>query len=156
MRPESKIVRKRRSRRGTTMVEIAAVLPIFLTLVLGSLDVGLAVYRRDALAQAARQGARQAIVRGSMASALGAWGPTGFTVSGTSTNSMVVAMRPFLAGFDLSAVTVHASWPDGGNDPALENRVQVTVSAPYRPLPFLGFSKVTYNLQATSTMRIVH
>jgi Flp pilus assembly protein TadG len=44
--------------RGTTVVEMALVLPLMFLLVMGTLDFGRAVYGYNALANAARDGAR--------------------------------------------------------------------------------------------------
>src|SRR5438552_607017 len=73
----------RSSRRGITLVETAIVLNVFLLLILGTLDLGIATYRYNTLSQAARNGARQAAVHGALAApALAAWGPG--TYSGTA------------------------------------------------------------------------
>ena len=48
--------------RGQTLVEFALVLPIFLHMLLGLLDVGRYVYMNSVLSQAAREGARVAAV----------------------------------------------------------------------------------------------
>lgn len=45
------------------MVEFALVLPILLVLVMGFFDVGRAVYTQSVLANAAREGARAAVIR---------------------------------------------------------------------------------------------
>lgn len=53
----------RQSARGQSLVEIALVLPVFLLLVLGLLDVGRLVFAYNTLSQAAREGARLASVQ---------------------------------------------------------------------------------------------
>ena len=96
-------IRRRRghpSRNGVTMVEMAIVLMVFLTLVLGMLDLGIAVFRHHVIAEAARQGARQAIVHGSLADKLGPWGPDTFSGPADTSSSLVDAIRPCLAGMD--------------------------------------------------------
>jgi Flp pilus assembly protein TadG len=50
---------------GQTLVEFALVLPIFLMVVFGLLDVGRLVYTNSALSQAAREGARLAAAEAS-------------------------------------------------------------------------------------------
>jgi hypothetical protein len=145
----------RADRRGATVVEMAIVVSVFLTLVLGMLDLGIAVFRYHLLAQAARQGARQAIVHGSMADRLGPWGPA--TYAGTADvegHPIVAAIRPFLVGLDLSQVTIQAEWPDADNK--FEQRVRVAVSAPYQPMMTFIFGNPTFTLQGTSTMLIAH
>lgn len=48
--------------RGQTLVEFALVVPIFLLIVVGLFDVGRAVFNYNTVANAAREGARVAIV----------------------------------------------------------------------------------------------
>ena len=51
-----------RSREGQSLVEFALILPIFVLLLVGIFDVGRAVYAFNTINNAARQGARLAIV----------------------------------------------------------------------------------------------
>lgn len=55
----------RRRRRGQTLVEFALVLPVFLLIVFGLIDMGRYVYLTSSLSQAAREGARVAAVEAS-------------------------------------------------------------------------------------------
>ncbi len=54
--------RKRRATRGQALVEMALVLPIFLLLLTGLFDLGRGVFAYNTLTNAAREGARMAIV----------------------------------------------------------------------------------------------
>jgi Flp pilus assembly protein TadG len=54
--------RKARSAGGQGLVEFALVLPLFLVLVMGILDLGLSVFAYNSITNAAREGARLAIV----------------------------------------------------------------------------------------------
>jgi len=54
-----------RNRRGAAMVETAIVLPIFLILVLGIIEFGRALMVANMVTNAAREGARMAILDGS-------------------------------------------------------------------------------------------
>ena len=54
----------RRSARGQSMVEFALVLPLFLLLLFGLIDGGRLVYINNAVAEAAREGARWGSVQG--------------------------------------------------------------------------------------------
>jgi hypothetical protein len=56
---------RRDAESGQTLVEFALVLPIFLMVVFGLLDVGRLVYTNSALSQAAREGARLAAAEAS-------------------------------------------------------------------------------------------
>lgn len=146
--------RRRSSRRGATAVEMAILMVVFLTLVLGMLDMGLAVFRYHVLAQAARFGSRQAIVHGSMADRLGPWGPQAFSGSGVDSHPVAKAVRPSLTGINPAEATVEADWIDGGND--LEDRIRVSVSVPYRPIMTFIFGNPSFTLRGTSTMPIAH
>ena len=55
----------RHGRRGQALVEFALVLPVFLLLLFGLIDVGRYVYMNSVLSQAAREGARLAAVEAS-------------------------------------------------------------------------------------------
>lgn len=51
-----------RRQRGAAAVEMALVLPLLLALVLGVVDLGLAVYTQSVLSNASREGARAGVV----------------------------------------------------------------------------------------------
>jgi Flp pilus assembly protein TadG len=144
----------------------------FLTLVFGMIDLSIALFRKHIVSEAARQGARIAIVHGYLAgssSTMDAWGPgpsyysaltthsiyansTSYTVqANVSSDELAGAISPYLVGLDPGKVTIQIAWPDGNNDPG--NRVSVTVTVPYSHL-FIGPDSI--NLSATSTMIIVH
>jgi Flp pilus assembly protein TadG len=55
-------VASRRARRGQALVEFAFVIPIFLLLFMGVVDLGTAVFSYNSLTNAAREGVRLAIV----------------------------------------------------------------------------------------------
>lgn len=161
-----RISRHATKRQGATVIEAAVVSIVFLMLVFGMLDLGIAVFRHHVISQAARWGARQTIVQGKMAiSELngGSWGPPPAAYPGSNpyvtkadaADSIANAMKPFLVGLDPSLVTITVNWLDGSNDPMDgTNRVQVTMEMPYRPMtPFIPGP---LSLQATSTMLIAH
>ncbi len=147
---------RRPDRRGATVAELAVVMGIFLTLVLGMLDLGLGVFRYNLLAQAARQGARQAIVHGDMADRLGTWGPGAYSGTAADGTEIALAIQPLLRGIDPAQVSIQAEWLDGGNEVAEEHRVRITVSTPYQPAMTFIFGNPTFTLEATSTMAIAH
>ena len=148
--------RKGAPRRGVAAVELAAVLFVFLTMVLGMLDLGIGVFRYHVLAAAARHGARQAIVHGSMADELGPWGPGKFNGNGADTHPLAESIRTVLTGFQPADVKIVAEWPDGGNEFTNEDRVRVSVSADYRPIMTFIFGNPKVTLEGTSTMPIAH
>jgi len=56
------VIRHRDNTRGQTLVEFALILPVFILIVVGLFDGALAVFNYSTVANAARAGARQAIV----------------------------------------------------------------------------------------------
>ena len=54
----------RHASRGQALLEFALVLPLFLIMLMGIIDIGRAVWAQNSLAAAAREGARFAIVHG--------------------------------------------------------------------------------------------
>src|SRR5690348_11172674 len=109
----------RPARRGAVMAEGAIVVFLFITLVLATYDVGVAVLRFNAISQAARHGVRQAIVHGSLAPAGwrgGVWGTTSIDAYGTATSVPAVdAVHTMLTGCDVANTHIVVDWPDGGN-----------------------------------------
>lgn len=145
----------RGSRRGATLVETAVVLSVFLLLILGTLDLGIATFRYNTLSQAARQGVRQAVVHGALAEpALSEWGPNTYTGTAADGSEQAQAVFPLLAGFRRSDVTIRVEWIDGGNN--IQQRVRYSLSTPYRPIVSSFFSQGSYTLRAASTMPITH
>lgn len=57
-----RLFRAGRQARGQSLVEFALVVPIFVLIVLGIFDVGRAVFNYSTVANAAREGAREAVV----------------------------------------------------------------------------------------------
>jgi Flp pilus assembly protein TadG len=152
------MVRKARiRRRGGSLMETLVTTTVLLMLMLGLVDMGVAVTRMHMISEAARQGTRVAICQGSLApSALhgGPWGATAFSGTGTSTDPKVTAIKPYMSGLELSNVTVNVTWPDNSN--AAEKRVTYQVSTTWKPLIGWIFGKSTVHMTAESTMLIAH
>jgi hypothetical protein len=107
------------------------------------------------LSQAARQGAREAIVRGSLAPPRRTeWGPATYMGTAADQHDIAQAIRPTLVGMDPNDVTILVMWPDGGNEE--QNRVQVALSIAHRPLVTALITNRQVTLTARSTMLIVH
>jgi Flp pilus assembly protein TadG len=140
-------------RRGAVAVEAAVSALVFLTMVLGMIDLGVGVYRNNTLSQAARYLARQAIVHGQKSTS--AWGTTTVNVAASASgNAQANAVRPMLPSFNLASTTVHVEWLDASN--AVGKRVRVTVSTPYHPIMTFIFGNPSITLSASSTMTIAH
>jgi Flp pilus assembly protein TadG len=140
------------------MTEAALVLPAFLTLVLGVIDVSVGVARYNSLSQAARHGARQAVVHGSRAPAAwngGAWGPGPIDQPATAEGVPAVdAVRPMLTHCPLGESRLRVEWPGASNDAG--KPVRVTVTSTYRPLVTFLVGNPAVALTASSTMLIAH
>ena len=150
---------RRPNRRGATLIETAITILIFLTLVLGMLDLGIAVFRHQMLSHAARQLARQAIVHGELADRLGEWGPATFSGAANDSNPITSdlsdgqSLADYLVGLDPASVTVLVEWLQGN---ALESPVRVTLTSPYQPIVTFIFGNPTITLSAVSEMQIAH
>jgi Flp pilus assembly protein TadG len=143
------------------MVEAAIILPVFLTLTLGMIDLGIAVFQNNAVAEASRQGARIASVHGSLAPSGwngGVWGPTAWSGAGNSSNviATTISGAGALAGLNAANVTISVSWPTGTNSVQKGDTVEVTVSTNWSPVLFYVFGNKTVTLTATSIMPIAH
>lgn len=117
--------------RAQALVEFALVMPIFLLLVTGILDVARAVWQENTLAYAAREGTRYAIVHG--ASGTPIVGPCSVCLNPVSNNLANVTNTVTTAAVGVYNINVTVDYPDGGNN--RNNRVSVDVSAPFVPLP---------------------
>ena len=119
-------------------METALVLPIFLVMVLGTIDFGRAIYYYSIIANGAREGARYAIVHGSVAQMIdGSCGSGPGATSSDSLGALVIeatGARPAPwapppggcpapitvppVGLDLSVYRATACWGDGCSVPA--------------------------------------
>ena len=144
-----------KNRRGATTVELGVVLLSLMTICLGMLDLGIGVFRYHIVSQSSRQGARLAIVHGTLAPPqLAQWGPSTYSGKGNSSDPIPQAIAPYLAGLDPSQVDITVEWLDSNTDP--DSRVRVTVSTTYKPVLTFIFGSTTYAPSAASTMRIAH
>ena len=74
-----RLSKRRGQRPGAVSLEGLVIFGVLMTLCLGMLDLGIGVFQYHIVSEAARQGARQAIVHGQMAPAGwngGPWGPS--------------------------------------------------------------------------------
>jgi Flp pilus assembly protein TadG len=133
-------------RRGVTMLETALVAPLVLILLLAMMDLGLAVYSNNTLAEAARAGTRYATVHG-----LKSISPAG-PVSDDA--NVEAAVRDYAPGILPARLVVQSSWPDGNNAPGSRVTVTVTYSYNLGVSSLLGFRALS--LSSTSTMVIQH
>jgi Flp pilus assembly protein TadG len=140
-------VRPRHGERGTTLAETAIVMGVLLLITLGILDFGRALYTYSWVANAARQGARWAIVRGSQCTLL----------DHCPAQSGSTDIQPFIQSLSEGAmktsnVTATLSFPNGGSN-APGSPAEVTVQYPFTFVaPF--FTKLNFTMSSTSEMII--
>lgn len=132
----------RRRERGTSVVEMAIVLPLLLLLVFAVGEFGLMYQQWQTLTNAAREGARSGVVfRGSDC------------VPGTVQTEIENTVSTYMAntGVSLGAITTSSSGVCAGSGSTL----QVTAQVPYSfaALPGLAGLQSSITLSATSTMR---
>ena len=161
----------RRRRRGQGLVEFALVLPIFLLILFGLIDMGRYVYLNSTLSQAAREGARVAAVE---ASWMGKSGASCGAVGGPVCPANVSALRAdvlnganrMLAPFDpISNADLYTSCDDTTapnpvtsktcSSPTIGGVASVRVVAVYRPLtPIISSIFPSITTQAAASMVI--
>lgn len=130
-------------RRGAVLVEAAITLPVFLLLVFGLIDLGIAVQRYNLCAEAARIGARMAIVHGSDASRLGPW------TSANAEAGIRARIDPLMAAAAVNPADVHVTvtylkTADEKDNNAPGSEVLVRVTVDYEHLvSFLNLDSLT-------------
>lgn len=129
--------RGRRCRRGATLVETAIVLPVVLLVVLGTIEVGIAVHTRNMAAWIARETARHAAVHGSLAGPrMSIWGPqpvewsleTRKADESPAAQELDNILEPFLGYLDHPNAKVQIRWPAATNH--FGDMVEVKVMIP--------------------------
>ncbi len=161
-----------RRRKGQAIVEFALVAPLFFALTFGLFEFGRAIYYTQVVNNAAREGARYAIVHGS-----NSLSPSGPMINGNfwdpSGQKVVEAVESFAVGLDLELLSVMVCWNGkppapvtapcdnaagdlgpGNNDPGSTVYVRVT----YLLRPVLGgvIPLPTTTLTGESTLVIHH
>jgi len=151
--------------------------PILLVFILATVDFARVNYAYSVISDAAREGARYAIVHGSLAESLdGLCGSGPGAACDASGAKVIAAAKSLTIGIDTSQVTVAACW---GNQCTIasdcssaantttsnvpETPVEVRVCYPFQPvtaafLPLIGNSVHfgTIQLAASATLTIAH
>ncbi len=135
--------------RGQSLVEFALVIPVFLLILMGVVDFGMAVYKFNGVSQAAREIARVTSVHPCAGSAPCAPG------SSTQTADVVKIQKGLIPG--LTSPTFACVDNSGAvSNPCdfTKDSVQVTVTAPYKPVtPILG-SLIQWTMKGTSSAQL--
>lgn len=156
-------------RRGQGLAEFALIVPVFLLLALALVDFARGIYVYSVISDAAREGARYAMVHGSLSAADNppASGPGTGDPNGTI--YVVPKARELAFGLDASALAVGVCWGYGctvpadcgiGSNAAMSpvSNVPVTVRTCYDFQPITGsFLRLgPVRLGATATLTITH
>ncbi|HEY6326354.1 MAG TPA: TadE/TadG family type IV pilus assembly protein [Candidatus Cybelea sp.] len=139
-------MRPRNGERGSTLAETALVMGVLLLLTLGIMDFARALYTYSFVANAARQGARWAIVRGSQCTQLD-------HCNAKSSDVQTYVQSLSEGAMKASNITANLGFPacSGSNAPGCV--AEVTVQYPFTFVaPFV--SKLTLTMSSTSEMLI--
>lgn len=138
------------AQRGVTMVEAAIVLPIFLTMVLGFIDVGVGVFQTSQATGAAADGARVGILHHAEAD-----------VSGSAAEQAIEdSVRARLVGQDIESIVItclteaKSEVGCGSVDPD-SGFLRVEVSWPFEPISFVGAAFPDQDIRGSATMAII-
>ena len=130
--------RLKHTQRGAAIVEFALAFMVFFLSMYGVMEFGRIVHSYNILSGAAREGARYAMVHGSVSG------------SAASASDIQNVVRAWAIGLDTSSITVTTTWTPG-NGPGS----QVRVRASYAVSPFTRLIVPDgITLQSTSQMVI--
>jgi Flp pilus assembly protein TadG len=156
---DSETVERPRGELGASLVEFALSAMVLLTFLFGIMAMCTALYSYHFVAEAAREGARYAIVRGSSCATYGTFTsncPLSTTASPSPIQTYLRSLN--FPGINMNNLTATAAWsayPTGGtctplatcNNPG--NQVQVTVSYQYPlKIPFVPSRTLTMTSRA--------
>jgi hypothetical protein len=166
--------RARRRGVGQALAEFALVIPIFLVLMVGVFEFGRAIYYIQVVNNAAREGARYAIVHGSRSDELKTTGPMlGGTSHDPTGRDVVDIVDSYATGIDPTALDVMVCWNGqpptpasapcdnasgdygpGNNDPGSTFHIQVSYT--FQPVLSVLLPLPSFTLTGESTLVIQH
>lgn len=139
------VIERFRADRGSAIIEFSLISFMFIILLLSVVEMGRMILVYTTVANAARAGARYAIVHGADQTV----SPSGPGSPCTCTQVQTVVQNFASAGLvNTSLLTITVNYPDGTNIPG--SRVSVTVSYPYDPLVSYFTSLLSDSLSSTS------
>ena len=144
--------------RGEGLVEFALILPVFLLLTIGLIDVGRTMFEQNTLAFAAREASRYAIVHGTNATQKAGPGTDTCAPSATYASPAVECVNSGITDLvtrdtiGVSGVQVKATWLNGDNN--RKSRVTIDLTAPTSPTLWLIKGVMGPDLRASSTLVI--
>ncbi|WZP00658.1 pilus assembly protein [Isosphaeraceae bacterium EP7] len=128
----------RRRRRGAVMAEAAIVYSVTITLVMGTIVVGLGIFRYQQIAWLAREGARWASVRGTSK-----YQTEQSKAEPTAADVVAGAVTPRMAALDPIKLTATLTWDKASTPPTL------TFKLSYQWTPELVLAPLTFSSSAT-------
>jgi Flp pilus assembly protein TadG len=141
---------------GQAMVEFAIVAPIFFFMLFAIIDFGRYVYYVQVLNNAAREGARYAIVHGSNGFPSSGPAPVGMTSSDPSGANVVAVVRNYATGVvgDSTVLQIQPTWLTSagaaGGTNAREQQVLVTVTYQFHSvIPVVPIPPITITGEST-------
>jgi hypothetical protein len=144
--------------RGQALAEFALVAPIFFILLFALIEFGRYVYYAQILNNAAREGARYAIVHGSTSLCPSGPLPGGAANSCDPTGARIVSIiKSAAVGIAGDSIAPVLSWTDdygNASDNARGHTFTVTVSAPFVPIIPLVIPSLT--VEGASSLVINH
>jgi Flp pilus assembly protein TadG len=143
-----------RSEEGSSMVEMALSIVVLLTVIFGVFEICLALYTYHFISDAAREGSRFAIVRGSTCQS------PGYQCNATPAQIQTYVQGLGFPGINPSAMTVTTSWAAYANSTCITatcndpgNQVTVTVNYKF-PLAIPFIPSTNLSMSSTSSMVI--
>lgn len=131
---------------GSSLIEFSLIAFTFIIVLFGIVEMGRMVLVYTTVANAARAGARYAIVHGGERTGSGVNGPSS---AGSNTQVQTVVKNFASAGLvDISKLNIIVAYPDTTNTAG--SRVSVTVTYPYDPLVGYFNSMLSKTLGSTS------
>jgi Flp pilus assembly protein TadG len=132
--------------RGATLLEFSLVALMLFSVVLATIEFNRMILVYTAVANAARAGARYAVVHGNSRTGSGVDGPSG---AGNNPTQVVNVVKTFAnAGMmNTTALVINVTYPDGTNAPG--SRVRVAVTYPYDFIAWLSLP-ISVNLGSQS------
>jgi Flp pilus assembly protein TadG len=134
-----------RENQGSSLIEFSLIALMFVVLLFGIVEMGRMVLVYTSIANAARAGARYAIVHGANRTGSGVNGPSG--PGSTAQVQTVVQNFASVGLLDTSKLTITVSYSKSNS---VGSTVSVTVAYPYDPLVTYFNSMLSTTLSSTS------
>jgi len=142
--------RRNHNQVGQSTIEFALTIIFVMVVLFGAVEMIVAIYTYNVLADAAKEGVRYAIVHGTGVGAPNCSGPGGGGVTCTDSNGAniktVVNNYTQVSFHSSAAMVVTPTFPDSSS--VAPSRVRVTISYVYQPFTNLGWPHMTVNAAA--------